>query len=63
MSPIKTLLLSIAAGVAGAVAIVIFQTVAADVVGGAVAIAALVVVIWSTIQLAGDIGTPDDEPL
>jgi hypothetical protein len=63
MSPVKTLLLSIAAGVAGAVAIVIFQSIAADVVGGALAIAALVAVIWSTIQLAGDVGTPDDEPL
>jgi hypothetical protein len=63
MSPVKTLLLSIAAGVAGAVAIVIFQSVAADVVGGALAIGALIAVTWSAIQLAGEIGTPDDERL
>jgi hypothetical protein len=63
MSPYKTLLLSIPAGVAGAVAIVIFQSIAADVVGGALAIAALIVVTWSAIRLAGEIGDPDDEPV
>jgi hypothetical protein len=59
MSHYKTLILSIPVGVAGAVAIVIFQSIAADVIGGALAIAALVVVTWSAIRLAGEI---DDEP-
>jgi hypothetical protein len=63
MTPTKTLVLSIAVGVAGAVAIVIFQSLAADVVGGAFAIAALVVVTWSALRLAGDLGAPDDEPV
>jgi hypothetical protein len=62
MTPYKTLLVSIAVGVAGAVAIVIFQSLAADVVGGAFAIAALIVVTWSVLRMAGDIGAPD-EPL
>jgi hypothetical protein len=63
MTPTKTLLLSIAVGVAGAVAIVIFQSLAADVVGGAFAIAALIAVTWSSLRLAGDLGAPDDEPV
>jgi hypothetical protein len=48
MSPVQTLPLSIGLGIAGAVVVVIFHSVAADVVGGAIAVAALVVVIWST---------------
>jgi hypothetical protein len=63
MSPVKTLLLSIGFGVAGALAVVIFQSVAADAVGGAMAIAALVAVTWSVFQLAGEPGPPDDQPL
>jgi len=63
MSPYKIMLLSIAVGVAGAVVIVIFQSIAADVVGGALAIAALITVTWSAIRLAGEDGTPDDEPV
>jgi hypothetical protein len=62
MSPVKTLLVSIFVGVAGAVAVVVFQRVVADALGGAVAIAALIGVIWSTMRLAGDAGTTDDEP-
>jgi hypothetical protein len=62
MSHSNTMLLSIPVGVAGAVAIVIFQSIAADVVGGALAIAALIVVTRSAIQLAGELGGPDDEP-
>jgi hypothetical protein len=61
MSPVTTLPLAILVGVAGAVAVVILQTLVADVVGGAVAIAALIGVTWSTIRLAGDVGAPDDE--
>jgi hypothetical protein len=61
MSPVKTLLLSIPVAVAGAVAVVIFQSVVADVLGGAVAIGALIAVISSTFRLAGDVGTADDE--
>jgi hypothetical protein len=63
MSPATKMLLSIAVGVAGAVLIVIFHSVAADVVGGALAIGALIVVTWSALRLAGDVGVPDDEPL
>jgi hypothetical protein len=58
-SPVTTLLLAIAVGVAGAVAVVIFQSVVADAVGGALGLAALAVVIRSAIQLAGE--TPDDD--
>jgi hypothetical protein len=61
MSPSKTLILSIAVGVAGAVVIVIFQSLAADVVGGAFAVAALIAVTWSAMLLAGDVGDPDDD--
>jgi hypothetical protein len=61
MSPVKTLLLSIPVGIAGAVAVVIFQSVVADALGGALAIGALVAVISSTFRLAGDAGAPDDE--
>ena len=61
MSPITTLLLAISVGVAGAVTVVIFQTLMADVVGGALAIVALFAVTWSAIRLAGDVGGPDDE--
>jgi hypothetical protein len=63
MSPVMTLLLSVGVGIASAVAVVIFHSIAADVAGGALAVAALVAVTWSAIRLAGDIGTPDDEPL
>jgi hypothetical protein len=37
---------------------VIFQTVVADVVGGALAILALIAVTWSAIRLAGEVGSP-----
>lgn len=60
MSPTKTLL-SIHVGVVGALAVVVFQSVVADALGGAIAIGALVAVISSTMRLAGDAGTPDDE--
>jgi hypothetical protein len=63
MTLVKTLLLSVGVGIAGAVGVVIFHSVAADVAGGALAIAALVAVTWSAIRLAGEIGTPDDERL
>jgi uncharacterized membrane protein YraQ (UPF0718 family) len=63
MSPVKTLLLSVGVAIAGAVAVVIFHSIATDVAGGALAVAALVAVTWSAIRLAGDSGTPDDEPL
>jgi hypothetical protein len=63
MSFVKILLLSSAVGLAGAAAVVIFHGIAADVAAGALATAALVAVTWSAIQLAGEIGPPDDEPL
>ncbi len=59
-SPITILLLAIAVGVVGAVAVVVFDSVVADAIGGAVGLLALAVVIRSTIQLAGGEG-PDDE--
>jgi divalent metal cation (Fe/Co/Zn/Cd) transporter len=61
MSPVTTLLLASAVGVAGAVAVVIFDSVIADVVAGAVAFAALAVVMRSAVQLAGGAATPDDD--
>jgi hypothetical protein len=63
MSPVKILPLSIGFGVAGAVAVVIFHSVAGDLVGGAMAVAALVAVTWSVLRLAGEPGPPDDQPL
>jgi hypothetical protein len=63
MAFVKILLLSSAVGLAGAAAVVIFQGIAADVAAGVLATAALVAVTWSAIQLAGEIGPPDDEPL
>jgi uncharacterized membrane protein len=58
ISAITILLVAIAVGVAGAVAVVIFDSVVADALGGAVGLVALAVVIRSTIQLAGE--GPDD---
>jgi hypothetical protein len=58
-SPVTILLVAIAVGVAGAVAVVMFASVVADAVGGALGLTALAVVIRSAIQLAGD--SPDDE--
>ena len=58
-SPLTTLLTAIVVGVAGAVAVVIFDSVVADALGGAVGFAALAVVIRSTILLAGGAGDDD----
>jgi len=58
ISAITILLVAIAVGVAGAVAVVTFDSVVADALGGAVGLVALAVVIRSTIQLAGE--GPDD---
>jgi hypothetical protein len=58
-SPITILLVAIPVGVAGAVAVVIFGSVVADAVGGALGLTALAAVIWSAIQLAGE--SPDDD--
>jgi hypothetical protein len=54
------IVLSISLAVAGACAVVLLHSVAADVVGGAVAIGALVGITRSVIRLAGDAGTPLD---
>jgi hypothetical protein len=59
ISAITILLVAIAVGVAGAVAVVVFDSVVADALGGAVGLVALAVVIRSTIQLAGE-GPEDD---
>jgi hypothetical protein len=58
-SPVTILLLAIAVGVAGAVTVVVFDSVVADAVGGGLGLAALAVVIRSAIQLAGD--NPGDD--
>ena len=55
------LLVAIAFGVAGAVAVVVGDSVIADVVGGVIGLAALAVVIRSTLQLASEAGTPDND--
>ena len=60
ISAITILLLAIVAGVVGAVAVVAFDSVVADVIGGALGLLALAVVIRSTIQLAGGEGPDDD---
>jgi hypothetical protein len=57
------LVLSIGLGAAGAAAVVFLHSVAGDVLGGAVAIAALVAITRSVIRLAGEAGTPRDAPL
>jgi hypothetical protein len=47
-------------GAAGAGAVVLLHSVAGDVVGGVVAISALVAITRSVIRLAGEAGTPRD---
>jgi hypothetical protein len=61
ISPVTTLLLTIPVGVAGAVAVVIFDSVIVDVLAGVLALTALAVVTRSAIQLAGEAATPDDD--
>jgi CheY-like chemotaxis protein len=56
-------LLSVGVGIASAVTVVIFHSIAADGARGLLAVAALVAVTWSAVRLASDIGMPDDEPL
>jgi hypothetical protein len=59
MTPLQKLLLTGALGVAAAVAAVVISSVVADVLGGAVVIGALIVLIRSAIQMAGDSGAPE----
>jgi hypothetical protein len=59
VSPFITLFLAIAVGVAGAVAVVIFDSIVADAAGGAIGLAALAVVTRSAIQLAGEVVDDD----
>lgn len=54
---------SISLAAAGACAVVLLHSVVADVVGGAVAIGALIGITRSIIRLAGDAGTPRDAPV
>jgi hypothetical protein len=49
--------------VAGAVAVVIFQSTVADVLGGAPAIGAMMAVTWPAIRLAGETEASDEGPL
>jgi hypothetical protein len=63
MSPATTLPVAIAVGVAGAVAVVIFQSTVADVLGGAPAIGAMMAVTWPAIRLAGETEASDEGPL
>jgi hypothetical protein len=58
MSPARTLPLAIPVGVAGAVAVVIFQNTLADALGGALASVALIAVTWSAIRLAREAEAP-----
>lgn len=51
------LLLAIGLGAAGACAVVLLDSVAADIVGGALAIGALVAITRCVIRLAGEAGT------
>jgi hypothetical protein len=60
MSPLQKLLLIGALGVAAAAAAVAIRSTVADVIGGAVAIVALVAVTRSAIQMAGDSGAPEE---
>jgi hypothetical protein len=62
MSRIKTLFSSTAIAVAGTVVVIAVHDSAADLVGGAVALAAIVVATRSGIQLAGEDGALGDEP-
>ncbi len=57
------IVLSISLVAAGACAVVVLHSVVADVVGGAVAIGALIGITRSVIRLAGDAGTPRDAPV
>ena len=57
------IVLSISLVAAGACAVVLLHSVVADVVGGAVAIGALIAITRSVIRLAGDAGTPRDAPV
>lgn len=54
------IVLWIGLGVAGACAVVLLDSVVADLLGGAVAIGALVAITRSVIELAGDAGSPHD---
>ena len=55
------LVLWIGLGVAGACAIVLLDSVVADILGGAVAIGALVAITRSVIELAGEAGSHGDQ--
>jgi hypothetical protein len=57
------LVLWIGLGVAGACAVVLVGSVVADVIGGALAIGALVAITRSVIGLAGDAGSPRETPV
>ncbi len=50
-------------GVAGACAVVLLDSVVADVLGGAVAIGSLVAITRSVIGLAADAGSPRETPV
>jgi hypothetical protein len=57
------LVLWIGLGVAGACAVVLVGSVVADVIGGGLAIGALVAITRSVIGLAGDAGSPRETPV
>ena len=57
------LVIWIGLGVAGACAVVLVGSVVADVIGGALAIGALVAITRSVIGLAGDAGSPRETPV
>jgi hypothetical protein len=54
------LALSIALGILGAATVMVVHNVAGDILGGALAIGALIALTRSVIRLAGDAGAPGD---
>lgn len=60
ISPLIILVLAIAVGIAGAVVVVIFHSVLADVVGVVAVLVALAAVIKSTLRLTGELEAPDE---
>ena len=57
------LVLWIGFGVLGACAVVLLDSVVADILGGAVAIGSLVAITRSVIELAGEAGSPHEAPV
>jgi hypothetical protein len=59
MGPIATIVLAGLVGIAGAVAVVVFDSIVADAVGIAALTCGLAATLWSVQRLAGDSGASD----